>query len=184
MFFGSDGNLNLSHAEITSSDMTSCVAVPNSRRSDNLSTGFERTSLNVLCSTMEGQDSVLEAGSSCLDDAFAREPGLLKLASPALKTPDFDSPSAVEIQTDLRSFSRKHMVCRSVKCFNLQFDPNLDQRLYNRSRLFATGEVDVIEELELEMELAEDSPYPEVRSAVPNTDDPTMECVRVSVKRN
>ena len=37
---------------------------------------------------------------------------------------------------------------------------------------------DVNEKLGVDQELAENSPYPEVRAAVPNTDDPSMPCVR------
>jgi len=36
---------------------------------------------------------------------------------------------------------------------------------------------DVNEKLGVDQELAENSPYPEVRAAVPNTDDPTVPCV-------
>jgi hypothetical protein len=37
---------------------------------------------------------------------------------------------------------------------------------------------DVSEKIAIDQELAEDSPYPEVRAAVSNTDDPSMPCVR------
>jgi hypothetical protein len=36
---------------------------------------------------------------------------------------------------------------------------------------------DVREKLGVDQELAENSPYPEVRAAVPNTDDPSVPCV-------
>jgi hypothetical protein len=53
----------------------------------------------------------------------------------------------------------------------------LDQNLYRKTRYLAAGEGDVNEKIGIDMELADDSPYPEVRAAVPNTDDPTVPCV-------
>jgi OPT oligopeptide transporter protein len=53
----------------------------------------------------------------------------------------------------------------------------LDQNLYRKTRYLAAGEGDSNEKIGIDMELADDSPYPEVRAAVPNTDDPTVPCV-------
>ena len=46
-----------------------------------------------------------------------------------------------------------------------------------KTRDLAAGEGDVNEKIGIDMELSEDSPYPEVRAAVPNTDDPSIPCV-------
>jgi hypothetical protein len=42
----------------------------------------------------------------------------------------------------------------------------------------AVGDGNMIEKVAADAELAEDSLYPEVRAAVPNTDDPAIPCVR------
>jgi len=59
----------------------------------------------------------------------------------------------------------------------LQWDPNLDQRLYRRTKSLAAGQGDLIEKMGVDQELMENSPYPEVRAAVPPTDDPEIPCV-------
>jgi hypothetical protein len=104
------------------------------------------------------------------------------VAAPAAELSDRRKPSAVQAQEDLKAFARMHMVSQSCfvlfKCIFLpQLDPNLDQKLYRRTRDLAAGEGDINEKIGIDMELSEDSPYPEVRAAVPNTDDPSIPCV-------
>ena len=58
-----------------------------------------------------------------------------------------------------------------------QFDPNLDQQLYRRSKALGGGYGDAREKIKIDNELEGNSPYPEVRAAVPPTDDPTIPTV-------
>lgn len=53
----------------------------------------------------------------------------------------------------------------------------MDQDLYRKTKNLAAGNGDADEKIDIDMKLAEDSPYPEVRAAVPNTDDPSIPCV-------
>lgn len=62
-----------------------------------------------------------------------------------------------------------------------QLDPNYPQELLDRARIaLATSVLDpttarvLIDEIKIEAALIDDSPYLEVRSVVPNTDDPTL----------
>jgi len=43
--------------------------------------------------------------------------------------------------------------------------------------MLGAGQGAVAEKIGIDMELNENSPYPEVRAAVPNKDDPTESCV-------
>jgi hypothetical protein len=56
-------------------------------------------------------------------------------------------------------------------------DPNVDSILYSKARTLAAGEGDVSDKMAVDMDLSEDSPYPEVRAAVSNVDDPNIPCV-------
>lgn len=62
-----------------------------------------------------------------------------------------------------------------------EYDPLFDQSLLARARSALTAEAlsqdvaqSLVDEIKLEAALMDDSPYVEVRSAVANTDDPTM----------
>jgi hypothetical protein len=56
-------------------------------------------------------------------------------------------------------------------------DPNVDSNFYRKAQALAAGEGDVSEKIAVDMDLTENSPYPEVRAAVSNVDDPNIPCV-------
>ncbi|KAK8165389.1 small oligopeptide transporter, OPT family [Phyllosticta citrichinensis] len=80
------------------------------------------------------------------------------------KTPEATSTStkAVEAEAELKTFSDLH-----------RWDPNLEEE--KRAAIeSAVNKGDIEAEIQIERELEETSPYPEVASAVPGTDDDTI----------
>jgi hypothetical protein len=70
--------------------------------------------------------------------------------------------SPTEVENDVSLFGKVHA-----------WDPNMDQEKLHQLQN-AVHEHDVDAELTIERELEENSPYPEVVAAVPNTDDPSI----------